>query len=617
MLSVLGHKNHKTLCKAPGIGDIKQHNWAFAENYKYCRPGLGRPILNSECIQALANPIIARSKLHQFNGSRIKWERCDLKAEALGNLLILGQDRNYPIECATLPVPLDYTNPGSDEKVTLELLRSPARNSPSRGSILLNFGGPGASGVAHLVLHAPAIHRFTSGYHDLVVFKPRGTGKRMKFSCGLQTSDEIDKLDDSIVPDEWTVSWNTTKVLIEKGMKTLQTYYKECAENNRNSSIGEYVGTTFVARDMIQIVDALGEDGLLRYWGISYGSILGVTVAAMLPERIDRLICDGVVDVFNYYNRMPVDSNYYLGADEKYHVERKTTSRPQQVQLLADRIESLWHRLHNCPIKVRNDVITSRDVIRLRDNLISLKLDATPNVDDTAKQLHALLINENLAEVVLGRAQEETLKRLVKQLGLLDIEAYTAIVCGDITGVQARPEILNGVLPQAQVAMNNSQFWGYKKAINSALCKDWPFDSKEKFNTSFLLVDGGVQTRKPGLFIGNTYDILTPLLNAKNTSSYFAGSAVLEQMGFGHGISDASSKCTLQAVKGYIIEGKLPLNNTICKEYERNCETVKPVMLHPPVYQIHGFACSKMRPKMNLQASILKYHVQRTTKVNG
>ncbi|KAM7218623.1 TAP-like domain containing protein [Rhypophila decipiens] len=540
---------------------------------------------------ALANPIIARNKFHQFNGSHIKWERCDLKAEALGNLLIFGQDRNYPIECATLPVPLDYTNSGSDEKVTLELLRSPARNSPSWGSILLNFGGPGASGVAHLVLHAPAIHRFTGGYHDLVVFKPRyvrlfngadktkrGTGKRMKFSCGLRTNDEIDKLDDWEVPDEWTVSWNTTKVLIEKWMKTIQPYYEECAENNRDSSIGEYVGTTFVARDMIQIVDALGEDGLLRYWGISYGSILGVTVAAMFPERIDPLICDGVVNVFNYYNRMPIDSNYYLGADEKYRavlheclaagpdkcplgkdVERKTTSRPQQVQLLADQIESLWHRLRKSPIKVRNDVITSRDVIRLRDNLISLKLDATPDVDDTAKQLHALLKNDNVAKVVLGREQEETLKKLVKQLGVLDIEAHIAIMCGDKTGIQAWPETLNG------------PFLGYKTALNSALCKDWPFDSKEKFNTSVLLVDGGVQTRKPGLFIGNTYDILTPLLNARNMSSYFAGSAVLEPKGFGHRISDASSKsrCTLEAVKRYIMEGKLPRNNTICKEDER------------------------------------------------
>lgn len=30
---------------------------------------------------------------------------------------------------------------------------------------------------------------------------------------------------------------------------------------------GDLVGTAFAARDMMQIVDALEEDGLLRFWG--------------------------------------------------------------------------------------------------------------------------------------------------------------------------------------------------------------------------------------------------------------------------------------------------------------------------------------------------------------
>lgn len=39
-----------------------------------------------------------------------------------------------------------------------------------------------------------------------------------------------------------------------------------CAQNA--SKIGSVLTTAFVARDMIQIVDALEEDGLLRYWGM-------------------------------------------------------------------------------------------------------------------------------------------------------------------------------------------------------------------------------------------------------------------------------------------------------------------------------------------------------------
>jgi hypothetical protein len=50
----------------------------------------------------------------------------------------------------------------------------------------------------------------------------------------------------------WT--WALNKLFAEKCRE----------ENGRNS---ELVGTGFVARDVMEIVDALGGDGLLRYWG--------------------------------------------------------------------------------------------------------------------------------------------------------------------------------------------------------------------------------------------------------------------------------------------------------------------------------------------------------------
>lgn len=95
-----------------------------------------------------------------------------------------------------------------------------------------------------------------------------------------------------------------------------------CGEKMKE--IGGLVGTSFVARDMMQIVDALKEDGKLRYWGeycpfkpnhffeclcifahipvgISYGTILGAVVADMFPDRMDSLIFDGVVNGHHYY----------------------------------------------------------------------------------------------------------------------------------------------------------------------------------------------------------------------------------------------------------------------------------------------------------------------------
>lgn len=67
------------------------------------------------------------------------------------------------------------------------------------------------------------------------------------------------------------------------------------------------IGTAYVARDMIRIVDALDEDGLLRFWGVSYGTILGATVSAMFPERVDRVVLDSNVNAQQYYTGLWVN----------------------------------------------------------------------------------------------------------------------------------------------------------------------------------------------------------------------------------------------------------------------------------------------------------------------
>lgn len=36
--------------------------------------------------------------------------------------------------------------------------------------------------------------------------------------------------------------------------------------------------------------------------GFSYGTTLGATVAAMFPDRIDKMILDGVQNVHEYYH---------------------------------------------------------------------------------------------------------------------------------------------------------------------------------------------------------------------------------------------------------------------------------------------------------------------------
>jgi len=57
--------------------------------------------------------------------------------------------------------------------------------------------------------------------------------------------------------------------------------------------IGRFVSTASVARDMLHIVEKLGEEKL-KYWGFSYGTFLGVTFASIWPQKVGRMVLDGM-----------------------------------------------------------------------------------------------------------------------------------------------------------------------------------------------------------------------------------------------------------------------------------------------------------------------------------
>jgi len=141
----------------------------------------------------------------------------------------------------------------------------------------------------------------------------RGTGDTIPYTCYNATDKSISAL---VTPATTDVSDTAPGIIFTSRYLETRACLREQAK------YGDLVGTAFTARDMMQIVDALQEDGLLRFWGtsnvsvtrteayistgFSYGSALGAAAAAMFPDRMDKVVIDAVVNLRQYYTGLYV-----------------------------------------------------------------------------------------------------------------------------------------------------------------------------------------------------------------------------------------------------------------------------------------------------------------------
>ncbi|KAI9372626.1 hypothetical protein BJX61DRAFT_506625 [Aspergillus egyptiacus] len=478
---------------------------------------------------------------------RIDWTRCD-------PLEFNSSTVPVPFECGSLDVPFDYTSPNHSEKLTLQLLKAPAPLQ-SKGTILFNLGGPGVVNRNDFPSLAPTFIPLTGGHYDLVVFDTRGTGNTVPFSCYKDPVAEYKAFSKQIPSN---ASDTAEAQLWAHGAADAEACLRNAAKN------GSVLTTAFVARDLISVVDALEEDGMLRYWGLSYGTTLGATVTAMFPDRVDKVIFDAVQNVHEYYHA-PANFEEWTVSDEVFSAifSECVKAGPELCSLAAhnrtaDELEAAAYELLDLvkyePIPVGPFVLdyaaikafyaqslySSRSwalVINLVDILmfgtegpLEALLAAIPFVNTTASMLPSLIS----ADISLA-----------------------GIYCGDN---QVRTQTFADFTPALDKLYNTSRVMGDLGAGSYMRCQQWKIKPKETYRGSF----DRVRTKNPVLFLGNTLDGHTPLQSAYNVSSSYEESAILEIDGFGHGSTSVPSRCSLEVISAYWVNGTLPEPGTRC-----------------------------------------------------
>ncbi|GJE98454.1 alpha/beta-hydrolase [Phanerochaete sordida] len=476
-------------------------------------------------------------------------------------------------ECARLTVPLQYSNASAGE-AQIAMLVIPAavpRDDPAYlGPLLFNPGGPGNSGVQYALQEAANFSLVLGRNYDIVGFDPRGVGFTTPPLAFFESPAEALEF---FAPYPFSANDSASSL----GRIFAQSRILSDLADTRAGAVAESVSTPTVALDMLSIVRAFGREKL-SFYGVSYGSLLGATFAAMFPDKIERMALDGIVNAHEWYqgtsyvNASLTDTEAVLDAVYTSCVGAGPSACPifeASPALVRARVERAIAAAQAAPVPVYNASSGAFAVVdgtlvahQLFEMLYTPYTSALPFARAVAALETgdgSLMLPGSEAAIVDAYATCAGAGRPFSA-GFLDVGA--AITCGDslVAGTrtvdQARAEYERMAVVSGQAAA-----W---YPLSQGICAGWSIRGKDRLNGSFE-----TNTSFPILFISNALDPVLAVTNAHNMSAGFSGSVVLTQNATGHTSQSGFAPCTALALNAYFDNGTLPSPGTVCQSEEQ------------------------------------------------
>ncbi len=460
-------------------------------------------------------------------------------------LLDLGrvsQDRRkkLTVECARLQVPLDYARTAG-ATISIALLRVHYADQPQRiGSLLVNPGGPGASGVNLAVNLAGTLSTDVLEHFDIVGFDPRGVGLSAPVKCMTTAQeDQLLALDTDV---------RTTGGL--RAAKQVSAGFAASCNASYGPAIAEY-NTVDTARDMDRIRAALG-DATMNYLGFSYGTELGAVYAHLFPATIRVAALDGAVDP--KWDDLVTEGNAQVAgfeqAFDQFAADCVTRDPCRQLGSPRQAVYSIRNRAATSPIPSSN----SHDHRRATASLVLYGvLDALYSRDLWPALGKALLAARGGDARGLLALADEYADRDDSGQYSNSLDVYLTVTCNDLatdpddTTIQA-----TGRAWATQYPM-----FGLWQAASLTQCVGW---QKQRTPIPPETAAGSA----PILVVGNLHDPATPYAGAVNLTKELGRAALLTWNGQGHTSYLEGSTCVNRAVDAYLISKTLPTPNTTC-----------------------------------------------------
>jgi pimeloyl-ACP methyl ester carboxylesterase len=480
--------------------------------------------------------------------------------------------------CGTAQVPLDYDAP-QGATISLNLVKRFADLPHHRiGSLFVNPGGPGGSSADFVPYAARLLGAPVRQHFDLIGIDPRGIAGSTAVHCDAKAGDPP-------LPPYPPVAFPRGDRQLDQWFAYDDGVRRLCAQ--RGTPILDHMSTADTARDMDLIRQAVG-DSQLTYYGISYGTQLGSTYAAMFPSRVRAMVLDGVLDPVQWTTGRFGQGDRYLvsarlrsgyGAWEALNSALDECDRvgPRFCQF-AGHIGEEWTKvittLRAGPVRVHGGRLTyayvlgtilgglyDEDVYPEIMDFIHQVYEQISEPSPTAAAAAAVAWKELRADVVRsgrtvpryqgGLPAASTSRLAGDQLS----PGFQGVICAD----SVNPADKLAAIPSARFANQQGPGFGAVWSWATSTCSSWPGSGADAFRGPWRTT-----TAHPIVLTGNLHDPATPISGARAVNKLFPGSRMITVDTWGHGAL-GQSDCAVSKWDRYFLTLRLPAAGLVCQ----------------------------------------------------
>ncbi|EFW27563.1 alpha/beta hydrolase [Actinomyces sp. oral taxon 171] len=479
--------------------------------------------------------------LESFYGQKVEWYDCVATAGVEKSADKTG------FQCAKVTVPLDYSHPDG-QTIEIAMKKHLATGSTRQGTLFMNPGGPGESGVNDIGESVTSTFAGVQKAYDIIGFDPRGVGSSTAVNCTSDTELEAASEGTPVNAGEGGMTFEQRAAVISAQFKQFEA---SCAANTKPTELLDHVDTVSVARDL-DVLRALSGDQKLNYAGFSYGTYLGAHYAELFPANTGRMFLDGAQDPsLSFTELIKGQARGFERALRNYVAwcqSGQSCPLSGDVDAGVQQIGDIFTSADQSPVPSSDATrpVTGDDM----KQVVSVMLYSPETAWDTLNEAFGEVVNENNAWAFRSIADQLDAQPLANTGALISVNCLDYRVEGDMATWKAQSEELQKISPRFA-----STFDGVELG-----CQAWGHTGTQP--SKALHAKGSA----PILVIGTTGDPATPYEDAVALADQLDSGQLLTWEGNGHTAyaSSGSGPCVTKAVDTYLLTGTMPKKGLTC-----------------------------------------------------